>query len=244
MTGMASDPPTLPELVARYHLGPGPAAALGVVDDHLSSDPHAPTSARDRARSLERHIADSLVGLELAPVARARAIADLGSGAGLPGLVLAAAIPEATVHAVESTQRKCSWIASLATAAGLGNVEVVCRRAEEWPRGLEAHDLVVARALAAQPVVLEYAAPLLAVGGHLVEWRGRRSAEDEARGDEAAAELGMERVEVRTVKPFPSAEARHLHVFRKVGPTPSRFPRRPGLAVRRPLGGRPTRPGR
>ena len=115
---------------------------------------------------------------------------------------------------------------------------MVCARAEEWRAGSEAHDLVVARALAPQPVVLEYAAPLLRVGGRLVDWRGRRDGAEEERGARAAAELGLRpRRGASPSQPFAGAHSRHLHVFEKVGTTPPRFPRRPGMARKRPLGG-------
>jgi 16S rRNA (guanine527-N7)-methyltransferase len=224
-------------LAQRYGLKPETAAALDALWARLATDPRAPTAVRERGLVLAHHIADSLVGLELDTVRAARRIADLGSGAGVPGLVLAAALPSAEVRAVESQQSKCAYIAALATAAELGNVRVVCARAEEWDAGAEANDLVVARALAAQAVVLEYAAPLLEAGGHLVEWRGSRDAADEARADAAASQLGLERREVRAVQPFAAAERRHLHVFEKIAPTPGRFPRRAGVAARRPLGG-------
>lgn len=230
-------PGVLEDLAGRYGLD-GPAVRrLAVLWEHLAGDPRAPTAVRGPAEVLDRHIADSLVGLELHEVRAATRTADLGSGAGLPGLVLAAALPACEVRTVESQKSKCAYIASLAAAAGLANVRVVCARAEEWEEGLQAHDLVVARALAAQPVVLEYAAPLLAPGGHLVEWRGRRDTEEEMRAEVAAARLGLTLREIRAVRPFPGAEARHLHVFSKSGPTPAEFPRRAGLAARRPLGG-------
>jgi 16S rRNA (guanine527-N7)-methyltransferase len=119
---------------------------------------------------------------------------------------------------------------------GIANTRVVCSRAEEWAEGIGANDLVVARALAPQPVVMEYAAPLLALDGYLVEWRGRRDPVEEAQAERAAVALGLIRLDVRHVVPFSDALDRHLHVFRKSAPTPDGFPRRPGLASRRPLG--------
>jgi 16S rRNA (guanine527-N7)-methyltransferase len=112
----------------------------------------------------------------------------------------------------------------------------VCARAEQWSAGLVANDVVTARAVAAQPVVLEYAAPLLRLGGVLVDWRGRRSSAEEAAARTAAAELGLELREIRRVTPFARAAHRHLHVFEKVAQTPPRFPRRAGIARKRPLG--------
>ncbi len=227
----------LPAPADRYRLTQSARAAMDAIAERLARDPHAPTAVKDPALILDRHIADSLCGLEVQAIREAGALADLGGGAGLPGLALAAALPGCAVREVESNRRKCEFIASLAEEAALDNVAVVCSRAEDWSAGIGANDVVVARALAAQPVVLEYAAPLLRPGGTLVEWRGRRDAEEERRSAVAAAELGFEAVEVRRVEPFAGARDRHLHVFVKARPTPPAYPRRAGMATRRPLGG-------
>ena len=85
-------------------------------------------------------------------------------------------------------------------------------------------------------MLVEYAAPLLREGGVLVAWKGARSEEEERAGARAAERLGMGAGEVRRVVPFAGARNRHLHVFRKEAPTPDGFPRRPGMARKRPLG--------
>jgi 16S rRNA (guanine527-N7)-methyltransferase len=223
-------------LVARWGLEPAADEQLAALLDVLEDDATAPTSVRASREAADAHLADSLVALELDVVRRARRIADLGSGAGFPGLALAAALPDAHVALVESGERKSAFLGRAIAAAGVPNAEVVHARAEAWPGGSEAHDLVTARALAALPVVVEYAAPLLAVGGALVAWRGRRDREAEAAAVGAAAAVGLEPVEIRHVEPYPAARDRHLHVFRKTGSTPPAFPRRPGIARKRPLG--------
>lgn len=228
--------PDLSDLASRYALNAAAEQKLAALWDRLVEDEHVPSAVRGRIDVLERHIADSLAGLELGEVRGASRIADIGAGAGLPGLVLAAALPGSEVTEIESQQRKAGYIASLARAAGITNARVAAERAEQWREGFDAHDLVTARALASQPVVLEYAAPLLRIGGFLVEWRGRREPDDERAGDVAAAELGLERRAVHAVAPFEAARDRHLHVFEKVSATPTRFPRRAGVAARRPLG--------
>lgn len=201
-----------------------------------ATDPTASTTVRDPAAAVDRHVADSLVALELAEVRRARRIADIGSGAGWPGLALAAALPDASVALVESAVRHCRYLERAVAVGGLTNAFVVHARAEEWPEGIGAHDVVTARALAALPVLCEYAAPLLVEGGVLVAWKGLVADEEAGAGARAAAELGMEAGEALTVSPYPAAERRTLHVFRKIAPTPARFPRRAGMAVKRPLG--------
>lgn len=187
---------------------------------------------------LEDHLADALVALELAPVREARRIADLGSGAGVPGLPLAIALPAASVTLVDSASRKCAFLERAIAACDVENARAVHARAEAWPQGIEAFDLVTARALGPLEVVVEYAGPLLSLGGTLVVWRGQRDAEAESAAARAAAELGMEPGQIAQVKPYAGAESRHLHLMSKVTETPRGFPRRPGVAAKRPLGRR------
>jgi 16S rRNA (guanine527-N7)-methyltransferase len=226
----------LDELAGAYGLDGDQRERLGGLLTLLTEDPLAPTAIRDRARALEAHVADSLTALNVEALRAASTISDIGSGAGLPGLVLAIARPDAQLDLVESQRRKCDFIARAALSLKLENARVVCARVEEWQGGRERSDAIVARALAEQPVVLEYAAPLLRVGGTLVDFRGRRSPADESPALAAAAELGLVRSEVRAVAPFPGAEAHHLHLFVKQAGTPDRFPRRAGVARKRPLG--------
>jgi 16S rRNA (guanine527-N7)-methyltransferase len=203
----------------------------------LEADEHAPTAIRTQEHAMQAHVADSLVALDLEVVRRAPQIADLGSGAGFPGLALAIALPEAEVTLVESQGRRCDFLRRLCAGGQVDNARVVCSRAEEWADGASSQDLVVVRALASQAVVLEYAAPLLRIGGALVDWRGKRDRTAEAAADRAAMTLGLTRECVCSVAPFEGATDRHLHVFVKTAATPPRFPRRPGIARKRPLGG-------
>ncbi len=224
------------ELGDRFDLVPGASDRLLSLLSSLTTDPLAPTSVRAPLTALRDHLADSLVALKLPEVRGAGSIADIGSGAGLPGLPLAIALPAATVSLVESNARKCSFIERATAACGLTNTSIVRARAETWPEGLGRFDVVTARALAPLDVAAEYAAPLLRLGGTLVAWRGRRDAEAEAAAARAAEQLGLELAEPRRVQPYPGAEHRHLHLMLKTAPTPRRFPRRPGIARKRPLG--------
>jgi 16S rRNA (guanine527-N7)-methyltransferase len=205
-------------------------------------DPHTTVSEPERAR--EVHVADSLSGLEVPSLASARRIADVGAGAGFPGLVLAVALPGARVDLIESVGRKAAVIDRLLQAARIENARSVVARAEDWARlapalggGREAYDAVTARAVAGLPVLVEYAAPLLRSSGVLVAWKGRLDPDELQRGKDAASQVGMALEDVLRVEPFAGARDRHLYVFRKLAPTPERFPRRPGVAAKRPLGG-------
>jgi 16S rRNA (guanine527-N7)-methyltransferase len=228
-------PAALERLAQRFGLPDRAPAQLERLLELLASDPLAPTTVRDPLAALDTHVADALVGLELEAVRQAGRIADLGSGAGFPGLVLAAALPQAEVALVESSRRKCAFLERAVAAMGLENVTVVCGRAEAWRAGLGTQDVVTARALAPLNVLVEYAAPLLREGGALVAWKGRRVEREEADGAAAAAQTGLAQAEIRRVEPWAGAEHLHLHLYVKVGSTPNHFPRRPGIASKRPL---------
>ena len=226
------------ELARRYSLPAVAESALVTLSELVMTDRAAATTLRSQDEVVDDHLADSLVALELHEVRAAAAIADLGSGAGFPGLPLAIARQDATVTLVESNARKCDFLAGAARACGLRNVLVINGRAESWESGLDRCDLVTARALAPLPVVVEYAAPLLRRGGWLLVWRSGRDLDAEQAAGRAADELGLEAREPVLVHPYPAASKRHLHLMLKVRPTPERFPRRPGMAAKRPLGTR------
>ncbi|HEV3284442.1 MAG TPA: 16S rRNA (guanine(527)-N(7))-methyltransferase RsmG [Solirubrobacteraceae bacterium] len=227
----------LEDLTRAYGFTPEQGEQLDALLAVLERDARAPTTVRAPEAAVDAHLADSLVALELEAVGGARTIVDLGSGAGFPGLPVAVALPHCEIRLLESQRRKCAFLENVAAELGIANATVVCERAEAWVPGRAANDVVLARAVGPQPVVLEYAAPLLRLGGILVDWRGRRMPEEEQRAARAARDLGLELGELRPVRPFERARDRHLHVFTKVGETPERFPRRPGMARKRQLGG-------
>lgn len=224
------------DLVGRYGLPEAAGQQLEELAHLLSTDPLAPTAVRGARRVLEDHLADSLVALELQCVRAAATAVDIGSGAGLPGLPLAIALPGCSFVLLESSGRKCSFMRRAVAACSLSNVDVVNARAEAWEPGLGRFDLAVVRAVGRLDAVLEYAAPLLKVGGDLVVWRGRRDPEAEVEAERTGEILEMQAKGVREVAPYPGARHRHLHLFSKVRDTPRGFPRRAGLAAKRPLG--------
>ncbi len=208
----------------------------------LASDPTAPSAVTDVSRAWLAHVADSLTGLRIGPLRRAGRIADVGSGAGFPGLALAAALPDARVDLIEAIGRKCAFMRRALAASALANASVVQARAEEWAArpppdgGREAYEAVTARAVGRLATLAELASPLLVDGGILVAWKGRRREEEELELERAASRLAMEPVEIVQVGPDAGSRHRHLHVARKCGPTPEGLPRRPGMAKKRPFG--------
>ena len=150
-------------------------------------------------------------------------VIDVGSGGGSPGVPLASVRPDLEFVLLESARRKCDFLREV--AAGFENVSVVCERAEEHAAGAgrDSYGTAVARALAAPPVAAEWCLPLVRPGGRAVLFVGP-SADLEAVA-KAAGELAAE------VEESPSG----FVLLRKTGPTPERFPRRPGVAKKRPL---------
>lgn len=232
---MTAARPRLDALGERWTLPAGAPARLDALLGLLAHDPTAPTTVTDPVQAADAHVADALDALALREVREATTVADLGAGAGVPGLILALALPGATVALVESAARKGAFLERAIDVAGIANARVVVGRAEAWHDGLGAHDLVTARAVGPLNVLAEYAAPLLRLGGSLVAWKGRRDPGEEADGAAAAAMLGLEPRGIHHAEPRPGADQHHLHVLTKVAPTPERFPRREGMARKRPL---------
>ena len=216
--------------------------ALRELIDLIADDEHAPTTVRDPVEAWRTHVLDSLTGLEVPALRDAKRIADVGAGAGFPGMALAAALPGSHVDLIEATGRKCEFMRRAAEAARIDNARVVHARAEEWgasrpPDGGRGDaDAVTARAVGRLSTLAELASPLLREGGTLVAWKGRRDPEEEAEAERAAEPLAMRHEQVVPAPEAAGFEHRHLHVFTKVGPTPTGLPRRSGMAKKRPLG--------
>lgn len=218
-------------------LDPAATAALETVLALLADERASVSSVVDR-RAWRVHVEDSLTGLEIPELRNAGRIADLGAGAGFPGLVLAVALPGAQVDLIESVGRKCEFMQRAIGEAEIANANVLNLRSEEWAAGdgREAYDLVTARAVARLSTVAELASPLLREGGSLIAWKGRRDENEEAQLQRAAPSLAMTPREILDVGGQAGSEHRHLHAIEKTGPTPSDLPRRPGIAKKRPRG--------
>ena len=178
------------------------------------------TAVRDQEAARELHLDNALTAtalLEEGPVV------DIGAGGGSPGLPLAAARPDLYFDLLESSRRKCGFLERW--AAEFENVGVVCARAEEHARGSgrEAYGTAVARALAPPTTAAEWCLPLLREGGRAILFVGPSG--DRAAAAEVAGRLAGE------VEQAPPG----FILLRKTGPTPARFPRRPGMARKRPL---------
>jgi 16S rRNA (guanine527-N7)-methyltransferase len=204
----------------------------------LLAEERASVSSVVDKRAWQVHVVDSLTGLEVPDLQRARRIADVGAGAGFPGLVLAVALPGAQVDLVESVGRKCEFMREAVAVAGIANAAVLNTRSEDLASGdgREAYDAVTARAVGRLSTLAELASPLLKPNGALVAWKGKRDSEEEEQLANAAEALAMVGEQVLDVGNRAGSEHRHLHVIRKSGLTPDNLPRNPGIAKKRPKG--------
>jgi 16S rRNA (guanine527-N7)-methyltransferase len=218
-------------------LSPAQRRSLESVLALLAKERASVSSVVDQ-RAWKVHVEDSLTGLEVPELREARRIADVGAGAGFPGLVLAVSLPEAQVDLIESVGRKTAFITRAAESAGIPNALAVNARAEDVARGeaRESYDVVTSRAVGRLSTLAELASPLLPQDGLLIAWKGKRDAEEEQQLQNASGALAMTPEQILDVGHRAGSEHRHLHVIRKTAPTPSNLPRKSGLAKKRPFG--------
>ncbi len=186
------------------------------------------------------HFADSLAPMVIDQVfsmKHAHAI-DIGTGAGFPGLPLKVANPDWRMALVDSIGKKCEFLRAVVGAMEMNRVEVHMKRSEELGHDKEhreKYDFAFARALSSLSTLIEYGLPFLKIGGLLIAHRGRTAAEEASRVNVALEQLGGEIAEVRHYEIAELGGSRALVVVKKVAPTSKHYPRRTGVASKRPL---------
>lgn len=189
---------------------------------------------------ITKHFLDSLtVALALPkPVGPGTGILDVGAGAGFPGIPLKIAFPEIRLALLESAKKKAAFLEQVTQALGLKGVTVIAERAEEaarMPEHREAYQVVVARALAPFPVLVELTLPFSTVGGMVVAQKKGDIALEIAQAGPALQRLGGRLRECRPVALPGLEDGRVLVIVDKVAATPQAYPRRPGMPAKRPL---------
>lgn len=185
-----------------------------------------------------KHIIDSLTAYDAALFDGARTLIDVGTGAGLPGIPLAVYAPHLTVTLLDSLNKRVRFLTEVTAAMGLQNVRCIHARAEEAARTAEhraAYDIVVSRAVARLPVLLEYTLPFVRVGGTLLALKGRAYAEEQKEARRAAEVLGGGRITARPVHLPGLDDVRAILTVTKKRQTPAIYPRSGGAPPRRPL---------
>jgi len=242
MHGSASPEAALERLAATHGLDESQRGALArYVELLLGWRRGNVTGLSDPVAVVDTLIGDSLALLSV-PALRERAgWLDLGAGAGVPGIPLAVALPDADITLLDSAAKKCTFLEESVAVCGLAaRARVVCARSEGYASagapGRDAFGVVLARAVAELPVLVELAAPLLAEGGVLLASKTRRAlAAEGPAADAAAARCGLT-AEPPVLLPESPLDDAVCAVFRKVAPTPKWLPRREGRAAKRPLG--------
>ena len=199
------------------------------------------TTVRDPDAIEVRHFIESLAFARLLEeqglLEEGSTVLDIGSGAGFPGLPLQIAYPAVGVTLLESLTKRCLFLQSVVDDVELHQARVLDGRAEEFGRDehyREAFDLVVARAVAPMPVLIEYALPFLKRGGHLAATKGSATVRELDESQRALEELGGEHLTTLRLEP-PGGIQQAVIVIRKTSATPERYPRRPGMASKRPI---------
>ncbi len=193
------------------------------------------TSVRDPETAWHKHVLESLA---LARFLDGRKrVADIGSGGGLPGIPLAIIMPETCFTLVEATGKKALFLEKIAAALELTNLTVLAERAENAghaPDLRETFDAAVARAVGGLAELVELAVPLLRAGGILLAVKGERAESEIRDAARAFAELRSELTDVAELLPEGGAGGR-VTVIRKLGASPGKYPRKPGIPKKRPL---------
>jgi len=200
------------------------------------------TAVTDYEEVQIKHFADSLavlLALATDDLGDGPSLVDFGSGAGFPGLPLKIVRPAWRVVLVESTRKKTAFLEHIINQLGLQDTDVVWARAEEVGRDLayrEQFDVAVARAVAGLAVLVEYALPLLRLGGRFVAQKGSDPSDEIRAAEKAIDTLGGGYSSTIPYR-LPAFDAPlHLVVIEKVSPTPGKYPRRPGMPAKRPIG--------
>ncbi|MBN1179733.1 MAG: 16S rRNA (guanine(527)-N(7))-methyltransferase RsmG [Anaerolineae bacterium] len=189
-----------------------------------------------------RHFLDSLSCLPALPhrdIQGGARLIDVGTGAGFPGIPLKIVCPDLSLTLLEATQKKIGFLEHVVGTMGLRGVTFVNRRAEEWGQdaeGRERYDWAVARAVAELPTLAEYLLPLARVGGKVLAQKGENGPAEVHAAERAIHLLGGRVSRLVPVTIHGLAESRYIVVIDKVAATPEKYPRRPGMPAKRPLG--------
>ena len=204
----------------------------------VRESPHNLTAILDPIAMRRKHVVDSLACLSTARIGDGELVVDLGSGAGFPGIPIAAVHPSAHVILVDATAKKTEFLRMAVDRLGLANVSVLQMRAEDMGRDVQWREqvsCVTARGVAPLRVLLELALPLCRVGGRLVALKGARVDEEIGEAAEALKKLGGKVSECHALTLPGDLERRVVVRIEKTVATPGKYPRRPGVPARLPL---------
>lgn len=194
------------------------------------------TSITDDADIIDKHFIDSLLIFRYHTIKDRSKVADIGTGAGLPGIAIKIYKPDISLLLLESIEKKARFLDHITKKLGINDVSIINGRAEVTahdPIYRESYDLVVARCVARLPTLAEYCLPYVSIDGYFVAYKGQEADIEIKESQNALEKLGgrFERVEIDESYP----DRRRLVFIRKVKRTPEQYPRRPGIPKKSPL---------
>lgn len=185
-----------------------------------------------------RHFLDSLSLVPLIRTDAQQTMMDVGTGAGFPGLVLAIVVPQLHITLLEATGKKIKFLEHIIHTLRLKNASTLHARAEEaghMPNHREKYDVVVARAVARLPALVEYMLPLAKVGGMCIAMKGITAHDEVSDSQRALKLLGGYVDDIKTVTLPTIQEPHHLVIITKTSKTPLDYPRKPGIPTKKPI---------
>jgi 16S rRNA (guanine527-N7)-methyltransferase len=197
------------------------------------------TSVRDPQQAWNKHIVDSLQGLQTVLFDNPAKVIDIGTGAGFPGIPLALEKPELQMTLLDSTAKKCAFLESYVQNQNLTNrIKVLLGRAEEWGHShlhRAQYDVAITRALGSFSEVCELTLPFVKKGGHAILWRGKDAPQETQQGAKVLSTLCARLVSCESYQ-LPGHELDyHLVILRKAKSLPGRYPRKVGIPKKQPL---------
>lgn len=193
------------------------------------------TSITSEGEVIEKHFYDCLLASDPTLMVNQN-VADLGSGAGFPGLVWAIAYPTCQFTLIDATKKKCSFLEEVAKALNLDNVKVINGRIEQLPPELrESFDIVTARAVAELRILLELGTPLLKIGGTFIAMKGSQGEEELQKATHACRVLGLGEAKILHSE-LPNSDGKRINLYLpKIKKTEKRYPRNYADIKKKPL---------
>jgi len=197
------------------------------------------TSITDIEEVQIKHFLDSLtITLALKQPVTGRRFLDVGAGGGFPGLPLKIAFPDIKLVLLEATTKKAAFLHNIKQELGLDDVEVVVGRAEgvaHQPQYRQCFDIVLSRAVAQLPTLVELTLPFCVIGGRLIAQKKGDIGAELAQAARATETMGGSQPQVKRIELEELADERYLVIIDKTAPTPGKYPRRAGIPAKRPI---------
>lgn len=196
------------------------------------------TGITDSEGIYDKHFADSLMCLKSDKIFEGAKIIDVGTGAGFPGMPLKIFRPDVHMTLLDSLNKRINFLKAVSDKNEMSDITFIHGRAEDFgqdPEYREQYDVVVSRAVAELPVLLEYCTPFLKIGGYFIAQKGKKC-EDELKGAEnALAVLNLKVEKVMAVETSQATKDHHLIIIKKIDSTNEKYPRRAGKPIKKPL---------